>query len=60
MSVMKCAIPAGGQAIRFFFMRSEGGIYGGLCYYAVRRGVYKLVQNTPYEELQLFNIADNP
>lgn len=43
-----------------FFVRREGGVYGGLCYYAVRKGDFKLVQNTPYEALQLFNIALDP
>jgi len=39
-----------------YFMRREGGNYGGLCYYAVRQGQYKLVQNTPFEPFQLFNL----
>jgi len=43
-----------------YFMRREGGTTGGLCHYAVRNGPYKLVQNTPYEELQLFNIESDP
>lgn len=43
-----------------YFMRREGGIYGGLSYYAVRQGNYKLVQNTPYEKLQLFDIKSDP
>ncbi len=43
-----------------FFMRREGAFYGGLCYYAVRRGKFKLVQNTPFEPLQLFNIFSDP
>lgn len=43
-----------------FFMRREGGQYGGLCYYAMRKGNYKLLQNTPYEPLQLFDIAADP
>jgi arylsulfatase A-like enzyme len=43
-----------------YFMRREGGIYGGLCYYAIRRGAFKLMQNTPYEQLQLFNIEADP
>jgi len=43
-----------------YFMRREGGRYGGLCYYAVRTGSYKLVQNTPYEKLKLFNIESDP
>ncbi len=40
-----------------FFMRREGFKYNGLAYYAVRKGDYKLVQNTPYEPFQFFNIA---
>jgi arylsulfatase A-like enzyme len=43
-----------------YFMRREGVNYGGLCYYAARQGVYKLVQNSPYEKLQLFNIESDP
>jgi arylsulfatase A-like enzyme len=43
-----------------YFMRREGGEYGGLCYYAARRGKYKLLQNTPYETLQMFDIAADP
>lgn len=43
-----------------YFMRREGGKYGGLCYYAARQGQYKLVQNTPFEPMQLFNIVSDP
>ena len=43
-----------------YFMRREGGIYGGLCYYAARKGAYKLVQNTPFEKYQLFNLESDP
>lgn len=43
-----------------YFMRREGGLYGGLCYYACRDGQFKLVQNTPFEPLQLFNIHNDP
>jgi arylsulfatase A-like enzyme len=43
-----------------FFVRREGGEYGGLCYYAARKGNYKLLQNTPYEPLQLFDIVSDP
>lgn len=43
-----------------YFMRREGGFYGGLCYYAIREGAYKLVQNTPYEAMQLFNMDTDP
>jgi arylsulfatase A-like enzyme len=43
-----------------YFMRREGGRYSGLCYYAVRQGQYKLVQNTPFEPMQLFNLETDP
>ncbi len=43
-----------------YFMRREGGNYTGLCYYAARQGNYKLVQNSPFEPLQLFNLETDP
>ena len=43
-----------------YFMRREGHYYGGLCYYAIRDGQYKLVQNTPFEPMQLFNLKEDP
>lgn len=43
-----------------FFMRREGGRYGGQSYYAVRKGSYKLLQNTPFENYQLFDIGADP
>jgi hypothetical protein len=40
-----------------FWMRREGNLlYGGHTYYAVRNGDFKLLQNTPWESRQLFNI----
>ena len=43
-----------------YFMRREGGFYGGLCYYAARHKQYKLLQNTPFEQMQLFNLETDP
>ena len=43
-----------------YFVRRAGYKYSGLCYYAVRKGDYKLVQNSPFEEFQLFNIQEDP
>ncbi len=31
--------------------------YGGRAYYAARRGDYKILQNTPWEPMRLFNMA---
>lgn len=42
------------------WVRREGGFYGGLSYYAAREGNYKLVQNTPFEPFQYFDIANDP
>jgi len=43
-----------------FWMRREGGSFGGLCYYAARLGQYKLLQNAPFEPMQLFNLDTDP
>jgi arylsulfatase A-like enzyme len=43
-----------------YFMRREGGFYGGMCYYAARQGPYKLLQNTPFEPFQIFNLDTDP
>lgn len=39
-----------------FWVRREGGNYGGLAYYAARYQNLKIVQNTPYEPFQYFNM----
>ena len=43
-----------------FWVRREGGRYGGRAYYAARYGDWKLVQNSPFEPLQLYNLKDDP
>jgi len=43
-----------------FWVRREGGGYGGRVYYAARLGDFKLLQNTPFEPLQLYNLKDDP
>ncbi|MCB1237035.1 MAG: sulfatase-like hydrolase/transferase, partial [Verrucomicrobiae bacterium] len=45
----------------FFWVRLEGGAkYGGLLYHAARRGNWKLLRNTGFEEYQLFNLESDP
>lgn len=39
-----------------FWVRREGGHYGGQSYYAARYRDFKILQNTPYEPIQYFNI----
>ncbi len=44
-----------------FWARREGGKqYGGRAYYAVRQGDYKLLQNSPFEPLTLYNLKEDP
>ena len=43
-----------------FWVRREGGHYGGRAYYAARYGDYKLVQNTPFESLEIYNLKEDP
>ena len=44
-----------------FFHRREGGDrYGGLTIQAIRRGEWKLLQNSPFEPLELYNLQRDP
>ena len=44
-----------------YFVRREGGAaYGGNAYHALIRGEWKLVQNSPYQPLELYNLRDDP
>jgi len=43
-----------------YWVRREGGAYGGQAYYAARRGDYKILQNTAYEPFQFFNLGEDP
>lgn len=44
-----------------YFTRREGGTrYGGQSIYAVRLGDWKLLQNSPYEAYELYNLKDDP
>jgi len=43
-----------------FWVRREGHVFGGQAYYAARRGDYKILQNTPYEPIQFFNVGKDP
>jgi len=43
-----------------FWVRREGGRqYGGQVYYAARYGPYKVLQNTPFESFQYFNLEND-
>ena len=43
-----------------YFTRREGGIkYGGKTINALRKGDWKLLQNSPYESYELYNLLDD-
>ena len=45
----------------FYFTRREGGTkYGGQAIYALRKGDWKLLQNSPYESYELYNLKNDP
>ena len=44
-----------------YWVRREGGArYHGQEYYAVRRGPWKLLHNSPFEPLELYNLDEDP
>ena len=49
------------DARSLFFHRREGGDrYGGLTIQAIRRGDWKLLQNSPFQPLELYNLKEDP
>ncbi len=44
----------------FFVRREGGGGDWGRAHYAVRRGKWKLVQNRPFQPLELYNLEEDP
>ncbi len=40
-----------------FWVRREGGVYGGQAYHAARYLDHKILQNTPFEPIQYFNLG---
>ncbi len=43
------------------WVRREGGRkYGGLAYHAIRKGRWKLLRNTPFEPMRLFDLEADP
>ncbi|MBM1104774.1 sulfatase-like hydrolase/transferase [Aurantibacter crassamenti] len=45
----------------YYFVRREGNTrYGGQPIYAIRKGDFKLLQNSPYEPYELYNLRTDP
>ncbi len=44
-----------------YFVRREGGTrYGGKAYHALRLGDWKLLQNSPYQPMELYQLEEDP
>jgi arylsulfatase A-like enzyme len=44
-----------------YFIRREGGErYGGKAYHALRLGDWKLLQNSPFQPMELYNLREDP
>jgi arylsulfatase A-like enzyme len=43
-----------------FWMRKEGGNYGGGTYYAARKGFYKILQQDPKDSFHYFDLKSDP
>jgi arylsulfatase A-like enzyme len=53
--------PAPAEPRALYFVRREGGAaYGGKDYHALIRGDWKLLQNSPYDPLELYNLKSDP
>lgn len=53
--------PPPAESRDLYFVRREGGpAYGGKSYEALVRGDWKLMQNSPYAPLELYNLKDDP
>lgn len=55
-----CGKPADLPPRDLFFIRREGGPFFGLTIHAVLRGDMKLVHNSPFGPLELYNLKDDP
>ncbi|MCL5278356.1 MAG: sulfatase-like hydrolase/transferase [Planctomycetes bacterium] len=48
------------ERILFWVRRDGGPQCGGRAHYAVRQGDFKLLQNSPFEPMELYNLRDDP
>lgn len=49
------------EARPLYFVRREGGTrYGGKAYHALRLGDWKLLQNSPFQPMELYNLKEDP
>jgi len=55
------AMPKPAEARQLYFVRREGGnAYMGLAYHALIQGKWKLMRNSPFAPLELFDLHSDP
>jgi arylsulfatase A-like enzyme len=54
------SLPSNNISRTMIWMRREGHIFGGRAYYAISNGNYKLLQNNPFSDYELFNLYEDP
>jgi len=60
LSILGGKAPPTGVRELYFVRREGGATYGGKSYEALIRGDWKLMQNSPYSPLELYNLTDDP
>jgi len=61
LPVLRGEAPGATEPRELYFVRREGGpAYGGKSYEAIIKGDWKLMQNSPYAPLELYNLKDDP
>jgi arylsulfatase A-like enzyme len=58
--VLEGRVPVLPQRDMIWVRREGGAMYEGRDYYALRRGDWKLLQNTPFEPYRLYDLAADP
>jgi len=48
------------ERVLYFTRREGGAAYGGKAYHALRKGDWKLLQNSPYQPMELYNLKNDP
>jgi arylsulfatase A-like enzyme len=60
LPILEGRAPQGPDYREIYWVRREGGPFSALTSHAIRRGDWKLIHNTPFSPLELYNLKDDP
>ncbi len=60
LPILRGEVSAQTEGRQLYFVRREGELYGGKTYEALIRGDWKLMQNSPFSPLELYNLKEDP